>query len=64
MILALKIYLPRNIQGLGNAGDVLIAISTSGNSANIIKAVEMAKSKNIKTIGFLGGSGGKIKIAG
>jgi D-sedoheptulose 7-phosphate isomerase len=51
----------RNIQGLGNDGDVLIAISTSGNSKNIIKAIEMAKSKNIKTIGFLGGSGGKLK---
>ena len=51
----------RNIQGLGNAGDVLIAISTSGNSANVIKAVEMAKSKNIMSIGFLGGSGGKLK---
>ena len=51
----------RNIQGLGNEGDVLIAISTSGNSSNIIKAVEIAKSKNIKTVGFLGGSGGKLK---
>jgi D-sedoheptulose 7-phosphate isomerase len=51
----------RNIQGLGNEGDVLIAISTSGNSPNIIKAVEMAQSKNIKTVGFLGGSGGKLK---
>jgi len=51
----------RNIQGLGNSGDVLIAISTSGNSRNIINAVEMAKSKNIKTVGFLGGSGGRLK---
>jgi D-sedoheptulose 7-phosphate isomerase len=51
----------RNIQGLGTDGDVLIAISTSGNSLNIIKAVEMAESKKIKTIGFLGGSGGKLK---
>jgi D-sedoheptulose 7-phosphate isomerase len=51
----------RNIQGLGNPGDVLIAISTSGNSRNIINAVDMAKSKNIKTVGFLGGSGGKLK---
>jgi len=51
----------RNVQGLGNAGDVLIAISTSGNSPNIIKAVGMAKSKNIKTIGLLGGSGGKLR---
>jgi D-sedoheptulose 7-phosphate isomerase len=51
----------RNIQGLGNEGDALIAVSTSGNSVNVIKAVEMSKSKNIKTIGFLGGSGGKLK---
>lgn len=51
----------RNVQGLGSAGDVLIAISTSGNSSNVIKAVEMAKLKNIKTVGFLGGSGGKLK---
>ena len=51
----------RSIEGLGNAGDVLIAISTSGNSPNIIKAVEQAKSKNIFVIGLLGGSGGKLK---
>jgi D-sedoheptulose 7-phosphate isomerase len=51
----------RNVQGLGSAGDVLIAISTSGNSPNVIKAVEMAKSKDINTVGFLGGSGGKLK---
>lgn len=51
----------RNVEGLGNEGDVLIAISTSGNSRNIIKAVEMAANKGMKTIGFLGGSGGKLK---
>lgn len=51
----------RNVQGLGNDGDVLIAISTSGNSGNIIKAVEMAHQKGMKAIGFLGGSGGKLK---
>ena len=50
----------RNVQGLGNTGDVLIAISTSGNSGNIIKAVEMAKSKEMKVIGLLGGSGGQL----
>ncbi len=50
----------RSIEGLGNAGDVLIAISTSGNSPNIIKAVEQAKSKNIFVVGFLGGTGGKL----
>jgi len=51
----------RSVEGLGNSGDVLIAISTSGNSENVIKAVEKAKEKNIKIIGFLGGSGGKLK---
>ncbi len=51
----------RNVEGLGNEGDVLLAISTSGNSGNIIKAVETAKVKNMKVIGFLGGNGGKLK---
>jgi D-sedoheptulose 7-phosphate isomerase len=51
----------RSIQGLGQKGDVLFAISTSGNSPNIIKAIEAAKDKGMKIIGFLGGNGGKIK---
>jgi D-sedoheptulose 7-phosphate isomerase len=51
----------RCIEGIGNEGDVLIAISTSGNSLNIIRAVEKARSKKIFTIGFLGGTGGKVK---
>ena len=51
----------RSVQGLGNKSDVLIAISTSGNSPNIIKAVEMAHEKGMQVIGFLGGSGGKLK---
>jgi D-sedoheptulose 7-phosphate isomerase len=51
----------RNVEGLGNEGDVLLAISTSGNSVNIIKAVEKAKNKKMKVIGFLGGNGGKLK---
>lgn len=51
----------RLIEGLGNEGDVLLAISTSGNSRNIIKAVEKAKSRNMKVIGFLGGNGGELK---
>lgn len=50
----------RSVEGLGNEGDVLLAISTSGNSPNIIKAVQTAKSKGMKTIAFLGGSGGKL----
>ena len=51
----------RNVEGLGNTGDVLLAISTSGNSPNVIKAVEMAHKKGMKVIGFLGGNGGKLK---
>lgn len=51
----------RNVEGLGNKGDTLLAISTSGNSPNVIKAVESAHKKNIKVIGFLGGNGGKLK---
>ncbi|NWF88107.1 MAG: D-sedoheptulose 7-phosphate isomerase [Ignavibacteriaceae bacterium] len=51
----------RSVEGLGNEDDVLLAISTSGNSVNVIKAVEKAKSKKMKVIGFLGGNGGKLK---
>ncbi len=51
----------RQVEALGKKGDVFIGISTSGNSQNIIEAVEMAKKKGIKTIGFLGKDGGKLK---
>jgi len=51
----------RMIDGIGSAGDVLIGLSTSGNSANIIKAFEVAKEKNIITIAFTGLSGGQMK---
>jgi len=51
----------RQLSGIGNEGDVFIGISTSGNSGNIVKAVEVAKSKNIVTIGLLGKTGGNIK---
>lgn len=51
----------RNVEGLGCEGDVLLAISTSGNSPNVLKAVEKAKQKNMQVIGFLGGTGGKLK---
>ena len=50
----------RSVEGLGSDGDVLLAISTSGNSPNVIKAVLTAKSKGMKTIAFLGGTGGKL----
>ena len=51
----------RNVEGLGNNGDVLFAISTSGNSTNVIKAVDTAHNKKMKVVGFLGGNGGKLK---
>ena len=51
----------RQVEALGEKGDILIAISTSGNSVNIIRAAETANSKGLTTIGFLGGDGGKLK---
>jgi D-sedoheptulose 7-phosphate isomerase len=45
----------------GQNGDTLLAISTSGNSANVIKAVEVAKAKGMKVVGLLGKDGGKLK---
>jgi len=51
----------RSIQGLGKENDALIAISTSGNSKNVIHAIKAAKEIGIKVIGFLGGKGGHIK---
>ena len=51
----------RPFQALAKKNDVLIAISTSGNSLNVIKVLKEARAKKITTIGFLGGSGGKCK---
>lgn len=51
----------RLIEGIGEKGDVLIGLSTSGNSVNIVKAFEMARQKGISTIAFTGGSGGVLK---
>ncbi len=51
----------RQVEGLGTKGDVLIAISTSGNSPNILKAIEAAKSKGMEVIGLTGKDGGKMK---
>lgn len=51
----------RQIQALGSTGDVFIALSTSGNSPNIISAINSAKEKGILTIGFTGGQGGQMK---
>ena len=51
----------RLISGIGNKGDVLVGLSTSGNSGNIVKAFEAAKKKEIITVGFTGEGGGKMK---
>jgi D-sedoheptulose 7-phosphate isomerase len=51
----------RMIRGIGQQGDVLIGLSTSGNSGNIIKAMEQAKEMGMITVGFTGASGGKMK---
>ena len=51
----------QQLLGMGDAGDVLLAISTSGNSTNVIYALQMAKVKGVRTIALTGKSGGKIK---
>lgn len=50
----------RSVAAYGREGDVLLAISTSGNSPNILRAVEEAKSRGVKTVGLLGKGGGKL----
>jgi len=54
----------RQLEGLGNRGDIFIGISTSGNSKNVIEAIKKAKEKNIKVITLLGKDGGKMKNLG
>jgi len=51
----------RLIKGIGKKGDFLVGLSTSGNSANIMKAFEVAREKGIVTVGFTGETGGKMK---
>jgi D-sedoheptulose 7-phosphate isomerase len=50
----------RLIEGIGNAGDILIGLSTSGNSKNIINAIKTANERGITTIGFTGETGGEM----
>ena len=50
----------RYLKALGNKGDVLLAISTSGNSENVLRAAELAKQKNIKVVALTGKNGGKL----
>jgi D-sedoheptulose 7-phosphate isomerase len=51
----------RAVEALGKKGDVLILLTTSGNSLNLLKAAEAAKERGVTTIAFLGKTGGKLK---
>lgn len=53
----------RELSALAKSGDVLLAISTSGNSRNILRAIEAARSKNVAVIGLTGESGGQMRTA-
>jgi D-sedoheptulose 7-phosphate isomerase len=50
----------KQLAALGNEGDVVIAISTSGNSPNVIKAIDVAKKNGLRTVVLTGGNGGKL----
>ena len=50
----------KQVQALGQAGDILLAISTSGNSANVINAIEAALERDMRVIALTGKTGGKI----
>ena len=52
----------RELQGIARAGDVFIAISTSGNSANILAAVKMATALNVRTFAWTGATGGQLRV--
>ena len=51
----------RLIEGIANEGDIVVGLSTSGNSANIVKAFEVARDKKVVTVAFTGKDGGKMK---
>jgi len=50
----------RQVEGLGNKGDMLVVLSTSGNSANLVKAAQVARKQGMITVALLGGNGGKL----
>lgn len=56
-----NIIFERQVEAFGHSGDVLIAISTSGNSESVVRAIEKAKSMGIKTVSLLGKDGGACK---
>jgi D-sedoheptulose 7-phosphate isomerase len=49
------------VEALGNPGDFLVVFSSSGNSPNLIRAIETAKTRGMKTVAFIGRTGGKAK---
>ena len=50
----------RQVSGLGRAGDVLVAFSTSGNSANVVRAIEAARNAGMTVVGLTGKGGGRM----
>ena len=58
-----NVVFSRQVRALGQAGDVLLAISTSGNSANVLAAIEAAHSRDMVVIGLSGRGGGKMQQA-
>jgi D-sedoheptulose 7-phosphate isomerase len=56
-----KYVFSRQVEGVARKGDVLIAISTSGNSENVLQAIKQAKISGVNTVALLGSDGGKIK---
>src|SRR5208282_2422762 len=51
----------RAIEALGKPDDVFVALTTSGNSGNLVQAIQVAKQKGLKTVAFLGKTGGKLR---
>ncbi|HUC72197.1 MAG TPA: SIS domain-containing protein, partial [Stellaceae bacterium] len=51
----------RQIRGLGNAGDVFVALSTSGRSPNILRAIDAARDKRLAVVGLTGRTGGEMR---
>lgn len=56
-----EVIYSRLLKGIGNKGDVLVGLSTSGNSTNIVNAFKVAREKGIATIAFTGSTGGRLK---
>ena len=56
-----EVIYSRLVQAMGKKGDVLVGLSTSGNSKNVIRAIEKANSMGLTTVGFTGESGGEMK---